>query len=67
MSPPWTRLLWIQGHRISDDWLLYLFLAVLGLLLVVMGGGYSLVALCRHLIAVTSLVVERVFQVHGLQ
>ena len=65
MSPPWTGLLWIQGHKIFDDWLLYLFLAAMALL-VVMSGGYSLVALCRRLIEVTSLVVEHGFQVHGL-
>ena len=65
MSPPWTGLLWIQGHTIFDDWLLYLFLAAMGLL-VVMSRGYSPVALCRCLTEVTSVVVEHGFQVHRL-
>ena len=39
-------------------WLCWVFAVVHGLSLVVMGGGYSLVAACGLLIAVASLVAE---------
>ena len=42
-------------------WLCWVFIAVHGLSLVAMGGGYSLIAVHVLLIAVTSLVAEHGF------
>ena len=48
-------------------WLHWVFIAARGLSLAAESGGYSLVALCQLLTAVTSLVAEHRLQVHGLQ
>ena len=64
-APPRSEPL--PGHHLKPEtlliylnfWLNWVFIAVFGLSLVAPIGGYSLVEVCRLLVAVTSLVAER--------